>query len=460
MATYFIDSVGGNDANAGTSKSAPWARAPGMKNGSGVAHTSGFGVVYVPASGDQFIFKGGTTWLASFPWKITWANTTWGTDQTWFSGSSWTRAVFDNEWNTGVTGQVSLNANNITFGDGFDCKKASIPQWYGPGQTSIVNSLGAWSNVRITNAIIRDWKSQGETDPSGTQSGSGGLSASGGVQVLVDHCEFRQDGVAPGYNTNSCMVNVAEAAFNNIHHIGNCFQGGTKLHDNWIHDCLAPPTNLQDHTNAFSLFGNHQIYNNLVYNLEGHNGPINIQSTSTANRHILIYNNVMFSLGGQPAIYTKQESASSSMTIEIYNCTIANNPPIRMAFQVSGPTIGTLISRNNHFITTTPGNDGVAIDSGVTVNTYTHDHNIVQTPSTATSFGYTPSNNYQPTSGSSPTVDAGTTISSVTTDRLGVARPQGSAYDVGAYEWGGAPPPNQPAISVNPSSLDWGSVAI
>jgi len=38
---------------------------------------------------------------------------------------------------------------------------------------------------------------------------------------------------------------------------------------------------------------------------------------------------------------------------------------------------------------------------------------------------------------SSPTIDAGTTVSVVTTDFDGVSRPQGSAYDIGAYEYKG-----------------------
>jgi hypothetical protein len=36
---------------------------------------------------------------------------------------------------------------------------------------------------------------------------------------------------------------------------------------------------------------------------------------------------------------------------------------------------------------------------------------------------------------SSPAIDAGLTISSVTNDYVGTARPHGSAYDIGAYEY-------------------------
>jgi hypothetical protein len=35
----------------------------------------------------------------------------------------------------------------------------------------------------------------------------------------------------------------------------------------------------------------------------------------------------------------------------------------------------------------------------------------------------------------SPAVDTGTTIPEVATDRAGISRPLGRAYDVGAHEW-------------------------
>jgi hypothetical protein len=61
--TYYIDWVGGSDANNGTSAATPWKRAPGMPSfaGSGYSH----------AAGDVFYFKFGVTWpTAAFPWVI------------------------------------------------------------------------------------------------------------------------------------------------------------------------------------------------------------------------------------------------------------------------------------------------------------------------------------------------------------------------------------------------------
>jgi hypothetical protein len=50
----------------------------------------------------------------------------------------------------------------------------------------------------------------------------------------------------------------------------------------------------------------------------------------------------------------------------------------------------------------------------------------------------------------SPAIDAGTTLREVTTDCEGVRRPQGKAYDMGAYEYGAPPPPKAPRDGTGP----------
>jgi hypothetical protein len=63
-----------------------------------------------------------------------------------------------------------------------------------------------------------------------------------------------------------------------------------------------------------------------------------------------------------------------------------------------------------------------------------------------------------PLQDNSPAVDAGATISSITTDQRGIARPQGLAYDIGAYELegvnGGGNNPDEENESPNPESAN------
>lgn len=70
---------------------------------------------------------------------------------------------------------------------------------------------------------------------------------------------------------------------------------------------------------------------------------------------------------------------------------------------------------------------------------------------TAASFVNTTTNDYHLVAGAAA-IDKGITLSTVTADRDGIARAQGSAYDVGAYEWytgtpgGGTRPPSETSL--------------
>ncbi len=90
--TYYIDYTGGQDANSGTSKSAPWKRCPGM---------NGFGAAYIHSPGDVYLFKGGEVWpAATLPLTISNSGSpghpdNYSTDHSWFVGTSWGQPTFD-----------------------------------------------------------------------------------------------------------------------------------------------------------------------------------------------------------------------------------------------------------------------------------------------------------------------------------------------------------------------------
>lgn len=115
-ATYYVDFVGGSDANAGTSKAAPWKRVKGMANCIGVCNTTTL------RAGDLVIFKGGTTWTGSYPWTFSGGaannHVSYTTDRTWFTGTGFTQPIFDDGAahpgavgmaNAAGTGYITLN---------------------------------------------------------------------------------------------------------------------------------------------------------------------------------------------------------------------------------------------------------------------------------------------------------------------------------------------------------------
>jgi hypothetical protein len=70
----------------------------------------------------------------------------------------------------------------------------------------------------------------------------------------------------------------------------------------------------------------------------------------------------------------------------------------------------------------------------------------------AASFVDAPAHNYQLAAGS-PAIDAGVTIPEVTRDRAGTTRPEGQAYDIGAYERSGSGSPSNFSITPSPTTV-------
>ncbi len=113
MTTHYIDYINGNDSNTG-SKTSPWKRCPGMV---------GFSASYTHSAGDTFIFKGGVTWTSStLPLTISYSGNstnadTYTVDKTWYNGSSWTQPIFNMEqvklYAITMDGKSYITLNNL-----------------------------------------------------------------------------------------------------------------------------------------------------------------------------------------------------------------------------------------------------------------------------------------------------------------------------------------------------------
>lgn len=194
--------------------------------------------------------------------------------------------------------------------------------------------------------------------------------------------------------------------------------GGYVVRKNWFHDngvgsFLTNATtvpikyydNIVEHNtgagiDVYQLISGVQIYNNTIYA----NGDSGIDvGVNTRVTGVLIKNNAIVGNGGAP-VKIWNSDAFSTATIQ-FNDFYGNGNGNAVNDQNGLSTI----SSN---ITSAPG----------FTNAGAHDFRI---------------------SAGGSLVNAGTAVATVTDDYLGVSRPQGSNYDIGAYEYngGGGPPP-------------------
>jgi parallel beta-helix repeat protein len=163
---------------------------------------------------------------------------------------------------------------------------------------------------------------------------------------------------------------------------------------------------------ASSPVDNIVVRNNTIY---GHRFGAGIQLWNGSNDQA--YNNVVYSNGGGIDVGT---GASNT---QIFNNTVYSN----VAYAIQVHNSANTVIRNN--ITWLNGGAQPVTDAGSA--TYSQDHNITTDPL----FVNPATGDFRLSSTNSPAYDGGVTISVVTSDKVGITRPQGTGYDVGAFEY-------------------------
>ena len=455
-ATYYIDFSSGSDANNGTSKTTPWLRAPGMSGCSGncAAHT--------PGAGDRFIFKGGVTWNNTALPLVLASNGSagsviyYGVDTTWFAGNSWTRPVFDGGYVDSDT--IVVGSHSYITIDNLELKRVTSASNSGYG----LISGAAPSFLNITNCYLHGWDTTNSTDDA-----HGGViftSYNSNVDtIVIDNCEIENSEKSSHWN--GVMFRFVGTIKNSL------------LHDN-------------SSAVLFALDFDHNVLYNICYPQAGFDGAYHWNGvyldamtlgktvgyirnsvfhdvSSGANMSYLNgrfatlynYNNVYYGqISAQRAIEIEPYdygSNQTSGTYYIYNNTgfLQSSTPLVHVVNRSGvPQPSSIVIRNNYVIGTSVSTD----DSGPAAS-YTRSNNLVQTAATATSQGYIQANDFAPTSGAGAAVDTGFDGSALfTTDINGVTRPQGAAWDIGAYEYStssGSSSASPPAGLAAPANL-------
>jgi len=446
--TYYIDYENGVDSNNGTCSNSAWKRHPYMV---------GFVGSYSHQAGDKFIFKGGVTWPnLVFRMNIINGGTSesirdyYGVDARWYKGGTWTRPIFD------LQGQLIGTNNVIIFMDNYGASYVTFDNieftnYYWNNETCPwTQNTFFWNGygnvgINVFNCYFHGW----------THAPSAGDCAiiMGGNGRYQDVAHNHMDGTASGGNSGNSGSGY-NYYNNTVHDMANGPVGtAVSVHDNLIYNIRDSFAGGAYHTNGIEVWlpttgeTTQYIYNNVLHDLSSGTYPLPIGPGfgRTGNVTAYVFNNVMWNINwGMPFVVDCSCAVGivctpEQVSVYIWSNTISTLPLdtwgacIRLVNRGNG-NLGRLDLRDNHCIT----NSGklYAFDTGVSANTLINTNNILMSTTDATNFGYTISNLFAPTSTSSVTVNTGVNLSSVfNKDRNGISRPQGSAWDIGAYEY-------------------------
>lgn len=373
MATYYVDTAAANDTGAGTIGD------PKKYISSGIALAT--------LAGDTVYLRAGT--FSNGLDRI------WGTDFT-ANGTSWANAITISAYPSEA---VTLNGN------------VQFVKFYNENRSYII----------IQNLTLDGTNISSDEDPPVFMDGPNGGQGSAGHHVRLLSCSITN---APGHSALVGMdyAEAIECTFdtNNTHTLGdqvgngwygygsnqlveaclfqNMGAGGVRFFDSGLGDTtgnVARNNVIHDFsTNAagagFGILLGHesnQAYNNLIYDGAGPGIDINFNSPDG--------NSVLYNTVYNIASYGIVVRAGAANTV------VKNN--IAYACSVNYQDDGTSTSASNNL---TDGTDPEFVDVG------TDDFQL---------------------QASSPCIDAGVDVG-IAVDALGVSRPQGSGYDLGAYE--------------------------
>lgn len=448
-AKYYIDWQTGTDTNPGTSITQPWKRHPFMAGFSGsYSHSPGYG----------FIFKGGVSWPNScFRMDVPLGGTSeqqrdyYGIDKSWFSGSSWSRPIFDmqSQQTTKVFNQVIYIENRVSYVT-FD--NIEIVNFYWAGPQSYGNALmiffpGA-QYITFSNLYVHAWTHA--TYAAGTRDDLKvfvGLNTSPyNVDSVIENCEITglPNGTDSGMATIGGIPSIHDCIIHDMSNgiLSSGLSGHHLIFNNTIYN-INQSFDPAAHENGIETFGPAVIYNNVIHNVQ--HGVVILttptgQNPGDPHGYDYIYNNLIYgNLFSIPAIQIDENQDPISSGAYVFNNTLQSSGAalcVRLIDRGTG-AFNTVSIRNNHFITeySTPiciNSSGCANATNLIV-----DHNLLQSNSAACAAGYSASQGYSPTSSTGPTVDTGTDLSSLFSfDLRYVVRPQGSSWDIGVYEYG------------------------
>ena len=447
--SYYIDFTGGANTNNGTATGTAWKSHPYMQTAAACSGT-GAAPSYSHSAGDIFYFKGGETWPAEC-WSMNIGAggsagniDTYTVDASWYTGGSWTRPVFDGEWVSPSNNSMirTLGNSYITFNN---LELKDMQNETAGGSSFIIIDGG--SNIIIQNTYMHGWYLK---DGITSDDAHGGVYAGNNSSVTIDSCTISNSEYSETRNSGVAIKGANIVTNTTINNVPSVCLGCTNVSYSTIYNISYPTVDfdVSYHTNGIYQVGSGSVHHNLIYNFSANAAPLypNVCSAGSGNCKDwtqYVYDNVVIIPSDDATvphlIDISTEAADAGPvyggTIYVYNNTLVNpqySSSIRYPVWDGRITIDVADIRNNHIINS-DGSGGI----GGTAQTETVSNNLVQALATAASDGYNAGAYHIPTLGSEAGIDAGADVSGTVTDDINsVSRPQGSAHDIGAYEYG------------------------
>lgn len=449
--TYYIDFEAGSDSNDGTASVAAWKRHPFMAGWGG-------GSKYVHSPGDRFIFKGGVVWTAdAFPLTIPVGGVDgnpdyYGIDKAWHNGDAWSRPVFDGEGKASEMIAISTGSHIVL--DGIEGRDLVFNSAWGVG---IITIYGTPRHITIRNCFLHKWTVNDSIHNDDAHGGVIVNTRNIPVGIVIDECTISNSEYSAVKNNGTAVLNVRTVRNSTIHDVTTAILFAGEVYNNHIYNINHPNPSFDPnhHTNLMyvaaqsSISPFQYVYNNVIHDIASGTG-IYMEPCwgDTSHGYVtqFVYNNIVFNAynGGGGIVSVDPESGAGPCgKVYVYQNTLQmpDESQIGMVRSLANHNgvnqIGTLVTRNNHYI----GPHG-EWDVGLARH-WSSRNNLQMSNSEATAAGYHAGNCFRPTTGTSATVDKAravrcTACPGIDKDISGVvARGYGAGWDIGAHEWSG-----------------------